>query len=205
MIKRIFFTFLILFSVSCVKFIATGSEVVSKTSRLNREIVQVKNDLNVEKQLKKNIIKNKTYFLKQQGLKNFGRYYINVLEGRVLLSGIVYNQEVKDYIMEKIRENLEVREILDELKVGNVVYSNIYDFLLKRTIITKIFFKSNIKSLNYEISVVNGYVYIMGIAEDEEEAKLIAKIISTVSGVKEVNSYIITVNSDKKLKINFTN
>ncbi len=205
MIKRIFFTFLILFSVSCVKFIATGSEVVSKTSRLNREIVQVKNDLNVEKQLKKNIIKNKTYFLKQQGLKNFGRYYINVLEGRVLLSGIVYKQEVKDYIMEKIRENLEVREILDELKVGNVVYSNIYDFLLKRTIITKIFFKSNIKSLNYEISVVNGYVYIMGIAEDEEEAKLIAKIISTVSGVKEVNSYIITVNSDKKLKINFTN
>lgn len=178
---------------------------MSKTSRLNREIVQVKNDLNVEKQLKKNIIKNKTYFLKQQGLKNFGRYYINVLEGRVLLSGIVYNQEVKDYIMEKIRENLEVREILDELKVGNVVYSNIYDFLLKRTIITKIFFKSNIKSLNYEISVVNGYVYIMGIAEDEEEAKLIAKIISTVSGVKEVNSYIITVNSDKKLKINFTN
>ncbi len=205
MIKRIFFTFLILFSASCVKFIATGSEVVSKTSRLNREIVQVKNDLNIEKQLKKNIIKNKTYFLKQQGLKNFGRYYINVLEGRVLLSGIVYNQEVKDYIIEKIRENLEVREILDELEVGNVVYSNISDFLLKRTIIAKIFFKSNIKSLNYEISVIDGYVYIIGIAEDEKEANLIAKIISTVSGVKEVNSYIITVNSDKKLKINFTN
>ncbi len=205
MTKKIIFIFLILFNTNCVKFIATGSEVVSKTSRLNREIIQVKNDLNIEKQIQKSIDKNKSYFLKQQGLRNFGRYYIDVLEGRVLLTGIVYNQEIKDYIINKITENLDVRELLDELKVGNVVYSNVYDFFLKRTIISKIFFKSNIKSLNYDISVVNGYVYIIGIAEDEQEANLIAKIISTVSGVKEVNSYIITINSDKKLKVNFTN
>lgn len=205
MVKGFIIYFLILLNVGCVRFIATGSDVVSKTSRLNREIIQVKNDLNLEKQLKKTIEQNKSFFLKQQGLKRFGRYYINVLEGRVLLTGVVHNQESKDYIINKIREDTNVRELLDELKIGKVKYNNISDFFLKRSVIAKIFFKSDIKSLNYEISVVNGYVYIIGIAEDMKEANLIAKIISTVRGVEEVNSYIITVDSDKKLKVNFTN
>ena len=67
----------------------------------------------------------------------------------------------------------------------------------------KIFFRTKIKSLNYEVSVVNGSAYVIGIAENEEELKLLTHTISTVKGVKEVVSYVITVDSSKKIKLEF--
>lgn len=203
--KKFLISLLLLFNISCIKFIATSSEVASKTTRLNREMIQIKGDLALKEKLTKDIETNKKKFLEYNNLKNFGKYDLNVMEGRVLLTGIVYNQEIKEYIINKITEDIKVRELLDELKVGIPIYSSIKDFFIKRNIITKIFFKTKIKSLNYEVSVVDGYVYVIGIAENNEELELLLKLISTVKGVKEVNNYAITVDSEKKLKLDFIN
>lgn len=205
--KKVVLILLVLSCVSCVRVVATGSDVVGKTTRLNREMIQVKSDIALQKQLKSAILKNRGQLQYRTTFGNVdGRYYVDVMEGRVLLTGIVNDKNTKDYIINTIMENPDVRELLDELKVGEVVgYKSIGDYFLKRSIIAKIFFKSQVRSLNYEISVVNGYVYIIGIAQNESELDLIGKIIGTVRGVKEVNTYIITLDNRKKLKVNFTN
>lgn len=198
--KRFLIILTLFLNTGCVRFMATGSDVVDKTSRLNRTIGQVKYDLALESELVESIEKDRNYILAQTNSKKMGRYNIDVLEGRVLISGVVNNLDIKAYMISKIAENLKVREILDEIRIAKPKHTKIKDFFLRRTLISKIFLKSKIRSLNYEISVIEGYVGIIGIAEDEAEAELIAKIVSTVRGVKEVNSYIITKDSNKKLK-----
>lgn len=193
----------VLFLMSCMKITVTSSNVADKITRLNREMPQVKADLTLKKQLKYSIDIGKKSFLYSYNFKDFGYYNINVIEGRVLLTGSVYNEEIKKYIIGKITENIKVRELMDELIVDRDINSSFKDFAIERSIAMKIFFRTKIKSLNYEVSVVNGSAYVIGIAENEEELKLLTHTISTVKGVKEVVSYVITVDSSKKIKLEF--
>ncbi|MBO4957108.1 MAG: BON domain-containing protein [Rickettsiales bacterium] len=193
----------VLFLMSCMKITVTSSNVADKITRLNREMPQVKADLTLKKQLKHSIDIGKKSFLYSYNFKDFGYYNINVIEGRVLLTGSVYNEEIKKYIIGKITENIKVRELMDELIVDRDINSSFKDFAIERSIAMKIFFRTKIKSLNYEVSVVNGSAYVIGIAENEEELKLLTHTISTVKGIKEVVSYVITVDSSKKIKLEF--
>ena len=49
---------------------------------------------------------------------------------------------------------------------------------------------SEIHSNNYKYDVVDGNVFIIGLASDKEELKKTTNIISQINGVKKVVSYI---------------
>ena len=204
-INKILVLLLILPLTSCINFTVKSSDVANKITRMNREMPQVKADLELKEQIEKSIESDKKKFLYSNTSSevHFGKYNIDIVEGRVLLTGAVANNEIKRYIISKITENIKVRELLDELTVGDTKINTFNDFFIKRSIMMKIFFRTKIKSLNYEIRVVNGNTYIIGIADDEEEMRLLANAISTVKGVKEVISYVITVEHNKKIKLEF--
>lgn len=189
-----------IFLTSCLRITLTSGEMANKITGLNRDIIHVRTDLELKKQLKESISEAIDSFMLLNTSKKFGYYDINVVEGRVLLTGSVREEMIKQIIEKKIKENIKVRELLSELIVSTTPKNHIRDYFLERMIKTKIFFKTKVRSMNYEISVMNGYVYIVGIANNEEELRLLTKTISTVKGVKEVVSYIITVDSDKKIK-----
>ena len=189
-----------IFLTSCLRITLTSGEMANKITGLNRDIIHVRVDLELKKQLKESINESIDSFLLLNTSKKFGYYDINIVEGRVLLTGSVREEMIKQIIEKKIKENIKVRELLSELIVSTTSKNHIKDYFIERMIKTKIFFKTKVRSMNYEISVMNGYVYIIGIANDEKELKLLTKTISTVRGVKEVVSYIITVDSDKKIK-----
>ncbi len=189
-----------IFLTSCLRITLTSGEMANKITGLNRDIIHVRADLELKKQLKESINESIDSFLLLNTSKKFGYYDINIVEGRVLLTGSVREEMIKQIIEKKIKENIKTRELLSELIVSTTSKNHIKDYFIERMIKTKIFFKTKVRSMNYEISVMNGYVYIIGIANDEKELKLLTKTISTVRGVKEVVSYIITVDSDKKIK-----
>ena len=189
-----------IFLTSCLRITLTSGEMANKITGLNRDIIHVRTDLELKKQLKESINEAIDGFMLLNTSKKFGYYDINVVEGRVLLTGSVREEMIKQIIEKKIKENIKVRELLSELIISTTSKHHIRDYFLERMIKTKIFFKTKVRSMNYEISVMNGYVYIIGIANNEEELRLLTKTISTVKGVKEVVSYIITVDSDKKIK-----
>ena len=181
----------------------TSGEVANKITGLNRNVDQVRADLDLEEQIKNSIESAKDGFLNANNMKNFGYYDIKVMEGRVLLTGAVYEEKIKSFIISKITANVKVRELLDEMVISTVSKNTVKDYFIKKMITTKIFFRTKIRSMNYELSVMNGYVYVIGIADTVEELRLLAKSISTVKGVKEVISYVITVDSDKKIKFKY--
>ena len=79
-----------LFLTSCLRVTLTSGEVANKITGLNRDIVHVRADLELKKQLKQSIDNSKESFLIANNMRNFGYYDINVIEGRVLLTGAVY-------------------------------------------------------------------------------------------------------------------
>ncbi|MDR2777823.1 MAG: hypothetical protein LBB24_03580 [Rickettsiales bacterium] len=191
---------------ACVRAVVTGSQIAKEITGLHRNTDQASADLKLEKLLRNSIETGRKSFLNTNNLSDFGYYDLKVMEGRVLLTGIVFDRQTKGYLVDKITKNLKVRELLDEVTIEEkrgLVWMRTRDYFLEKNVGMRIFFKSKIKSLNYEISSINRKVYVVGIAEDRKEHELLTKIISTVDGVMEVISYVITIDNPKKLKVEY--
>lgn len=192
---------------SCTKnVIIKGNEVVEKITRLYRDANQVKSDSMIEEQIKDSINKDKSSFLYANNLADFAYYDVKVMEGRVMLTGVAFDLKTKTFLTNKVTENLKVRSLLDEILIKDkksFSFVRMKDYFLEKSIYMKVFFKSKIKSLNYEVSVMDGIAYVIGIAEDQEEHELLLNLISTIKGIKQVVTHVITVDSDLKLKIEY--
>ncbi|MDR1494487.1 MAG: hypothetical protein LBI29_00420 [Rickettsiales bacterium] len=197
---------LLLTTTACVRAVVTSSQIAKEITGLHRSSDQVSADLRLEKTLVDNIEDGRKSFLSTNNLKDFGYYNLKVIENRVLLTGIVFDKQTKGYLVDKITKNLKVRELLDGIDIEEsrgLFWMKVKDYFLEKDINIRIFFGSKIRSLNYEISAVNKRVYVIGIAKDIREHELLTKIISTVDGVREVISHVITVDSPKKLRIEY--
>ena len=205
--KSFLFLFLILLTTCCAKnVIIKGNEVVEKITRLYRDANQVKSDLMIEEQIKESIDKDKSSFLYANNLADFAYYDVKVMEGRVMLTGVAFDLKTKTFLTNKVTENLKTRCLLDEILIKdkkNFSFTRMRDYFLEKSIYMKVFFKSKIKSLNYEVSVMDGIAYVIGIAEDDEEHELLLNLISTIKGIKQVITHVITIDSDLKLKIEY--
>ena len=64
------------------------------------------------------------------------------------------------------------------------------DFVLNTIISSRILFKSGINSNNYSIDVVDGDVYVFGLAENLDEKIEIEKFLSNMSDIKKLITII---------------
>lgn len=205
---NILFLCLILVTVlsSCTKTVVKSSDIANKITRLYRDSNQVKSDLMIEEQIKDSIDDEKSDFLNRNNLADFAYYDVKVMEGRVMLTGVAFDSKTKTFLANKVMNNLKVRSLLNEIVVKekkSLFSTKISDYFLEKNIHMKIFFKSKIKSLNYEVSVVDSIAYVIGIAEDQEELELLLNLISTIRGIEKVVSHVITIDSKLKLKIEY--
>ena len=191
---------------SCTKTVVKSSDIANKITRLYRDSNQVKSDLMIEEQIKDSIDDEKSDFLNRNNLADFAYYDVKVMEGRVMLTGVAFDSKTKTFLANKVMNNLKVRSLLNEIVVKekkSLFSTKISDYFLEKNIHMKIFFRSKIKSLNYEVSVVDSIAYVIGIAEDQEELELLLNLISTIRGIEKVVSHIITIDSKLKLKIEY--
>ena len=205
---NILFLCLILVTVlsGCTKTVVKSSDIANKITRLYRDSNQVKSDLMIEEQIKDSIDDEKSDFLNRNNLADFAYYDVKVMEGRVMLTGVAFDSKTKTFLANKVMNNLKVRSLLNEIVVKekkSLFSTKISDYFLEKNIHMKIFFKSKIKSLNYEVSVVDSIAYVIGIAEDQEELELLLNLISTIRGIEKVVSHVITIDSKLKLKIEY--
>ena len=191
---------------SCTKTVVKSSDIANKITRLYRDSNQVKSDLMIEEQIKDSIDDEKSDFLNRNNLADFAYYDVKVMEGRVMLTGVAFDSKTKTFLANKVMNNLKVRSLLNEIVVKekkSLFSTKISDYFLEKNIHMKIFFRSKIKSLNYEVSVIDSIAYVIGIAEDQEELELLLNLISTIRGIEKVVSHIITIDSKLKLKIEY--
>ena len=124
---------------------------------------------------------------------NEKKYFINiqveVLDGRIFLSGKVDDPEEKIKITKLAWETKGVREVKNAIiiKGQSNFKSTAKDILITSQLRTALIFNKKTKARNYTLETVNKNIYIFGIAMDREEKK---EVINEANKIYDVNEII---------------
>lgn len=191
--KKIFaLSFAMLILSSCVETVVVGTVAAGAyvagnrnksitASKKNNYILDSTETMSLKDYLKNNPNK--------KGLKNVN---VNVFEERIMLTGYVNNSNLKTLVGGIAKSKKPNNEIINEIMVFDKDYnvSSFRDSVISFRISWKLKGASEISSNNYKYDVVDGNVFIIGLASDKEELQKTTNIISQINGVKKVVSYI---------------
>ena len=144
-------------------------------------------------------------FIKKNFRTLYSKIKIEVVQGRVLFTGIISKKEDAITAIQIAWNQDGVVEVINELKLdknnGNfdlVQYTR--DTLITSQIKSKIFMNRDIKFVNYTIITINDIVYIFGLARSEEELQRVASIASNIHRVQKVVSHVRVQKLARKIK-----
>ena len=117
----------------------------------------------------------------------------NVLEGRVLLTGLVDNQEIRIDAVRRVWEIKGVKEVINEIEIGNRATLKDYgkDLWINtqaRGLAAKTI---GLRFLAYNFETIRGKVYIAGITSRPEQLDKIIEVVKTIKGVTEIVNYVV--------------
>jgi len=117
----------------------------------------------------------------------------SVLEGRVLLTGLVDNQELRIEAVRLVWEAEGVQEIINEIEIGN--RSSIKDYANDLWINTQargVAAKTmGIRSVTFNFETIKGKIYIAGITTRPDLLEETISALKNIKGVNEIVNYVI--------------
>ena len=132
-------------------------------------------------------------------LSNFSNITVSVNNGKVLLAGNIENQEKRLELIRKVWWIDGVKEVYNELEIGpQISFSEkTEDFIFEVKINNRLLLEPGIFSNNYNVSVVNGNVYVMGISSNIEEKTKVENFLKNMNDIKKL---ILLVDIPKRNK-----
>ena len=117
----------------------------------------------------------------------------SVIEGRVLLTGIVDTQEARIDAVRRVWEINGVKEVINEIEVGGKTTLKEYgQDLWINTQVKGVAAKTlGLRALSYNFETIRGKVYIAGIISKKELLDQLINSIKNIKGVKEIVNYVI--------------
>ena len=117
---------------------------------------------------------------------------IKVVEGRVLLTGNVDKAESQIQAVRLAWQVSGVKEVINEVQISDKAGFTNYarDLWISTQVKARLLFAKNIRSVNYSIITVNQTVYMLGVAQDQDELDRATYVASTTSYVQRVTSYV---------------
>ena len=116
-----------------------------------------------------------------------------VLDGRVLLTGLVDNQEVRIDAVRRVWEVDGVNEVVNEIQIGN--RASLKEYAQDVWITTQIKGLAaktlGLRSIGYNFETIQGKVYIAGITKKPSQLEELIEATKTVKGVTEIINYVI--------------
>ncbi len=128
-----------------------------------------------------------------KGFTLFHQVQVTVTEGRVVLTGSVDLPETRVDAVQLAWQTAGVRQVLDELQVNQEsgFGSGVTDAWIASKLRTQLMFNGDVKNINYTIDVVNGTVYLMGIAQDQAELDRVIATARDVADVKRIVNHVV--------------
>ncbi len=117
---------------------------------------------------------------------------LQVQEGRVLLTGTAPDPELRVKAVRLAWQANGVREVINEIEVrdSESLTDAAQDALISTKLKTRLIGDSEVLSRNYSIETVNGTVYLIGIAQSQEELDRVVAHARDVAYVKRVVDYV---------------
>lgn len=173
---------------------ATGATVAVAKDRSVGDAVE---DAKISAKIKGNFIKDGFRAL-------YAKIDVEVIDGRVMYTGVVDSEEDIMKALEIAWNQEGVKEVLNELYTdknsGNfngTQYAK--DSLITAQVKAKTMVNRDIKFVNYTIVTSNNIVYIFGIARSTEELETVASIASEIRGVEKVITHARVSNGPSTL------
>ena len=138
---------------------------------------------------------------------NEKKYFINiqveVLDGRIFLSGKVDDPEEKLKITKLAWETKGVREVKNAITIkGNSNFkSTAKDILITSQLRTALILNKITKSRNYTLETINRKIYIFGIAMNDAEKKEVLSEANKIYDVEEIIPSIYLANELSRNKL----
>tara|TARA_B100001564_G_C20542571_1_gene625020 strand:- start:253 stop:834 length:582 start_codon:yes stop_codon:yes gene_type:complete len=117
----------------------------------------------------------------------------NVLEGRVLLTGIVDNQEIRIDAVRRVWEVDGVIEVINEIQIGNRATLKEYaqDVWITTQVRSVAAKAVGLRVISYNFETIQGKVYVAGITSRPKQLEDLLIAIKSIKGVKEIINYVI--------------
>ncbi len=119
----------------------------------------------------------------------------SVLQGRVLLTGLVDNQEVRIDAVRRVWEVEGVNEVVNEIQIGNreTLKEYVQDVWITTQVKGLAAKTIGLRSISYNFETIKGKVYVVGITSRPKQLEELLSVIKTVKGVTEIVNYVIIV------------
>lgn len=130
----------------------------------------------------------------------FRNVVVKVSEGRVQLTGDVDKPESKVEATRLAWQADGVKEVMNEIQVNDStgIMDYAQDSWIANQIRTRLLLEKDLHSVNYSVEVVNGVVYLMGIAQNADELSKAQYIAGTTPHVTKVVSNVILKNDSRR-------
>ncbi len=116
-----------------------------------------------------------------------------VLDGRVLLTGLVDNQEIRIDAVRRVWEVEGVNEVVNEIQIGN--RASLKEYAQDVWITTQVKGLAaktlGLRSIAFNFETIQGKVYIAGITKRPSQLDELIEATKTVKGVNEIINYVI--------------
>lgn len=135
----------------------------------------------------------------QTSVQVFGNVSVTVNQGSVLLTGNVDKPEEKVLATQIAWKTRGVIEVINELNVKDqsTLKDIAKDLAAAAQLRAKLIGDNSISSINFSVEVVNGTVFLAGIASNEEEMQAVIAHARSLRFAQEVVNYI-TINDDDR-------
>ena len=178
---------LLMINIGCspVGVLATGGSATMVVAEGDRSLGTVVDDATIKLNLSAKFLQSEN--------KLFLDVNSNVTEGRVLLTGLVDTQEIRIEAVRKVWEINGVREVINEIEVGNKTTLKEYmNDLWINTQVKSLAAKTiGLRSFSYNFETIKGKVYIAGITSRPEQLQAIVESTKTIKGVNEIVNYVV--------------
>tara|TARA_B100001540_G_C15725862_1_gene605272 strand:- start:83 stop:667 length:585 start_codon:yes stop_codon:yes gene_type:complete len=184
---------ILLFLTSCSKNLGAFGRGVSITFDPRTVGMQIDDTLMQKSLIGRLTMLEKKYFLSIQ---------VEVLDGRIFVTGKVDEPEEKIKITKLAWETRGVREVKNAIEIKGLsnFTSNAKDVLITSQLRTAMILSKVIKSSNYTLETINKKIYIFGIAMNEDEKKLVIEEADKIYGVEKVIPVIYLVEDLSRSK-----
>tara|TARA_B100001029_G_scaffold178496_1_gene185402 strand:- start:931 stop:1518 length:588 start_codon:yes stop_codon:yes gene_type:complete len=181
--KIINLIFLLLFLTSCAKNIGTFGRGVTIGFDPRTVGMQIDDTIMQKNLIGRLTLTEKRYFLSIQ---------VEVLDGRIFLTGKIEDPEEKIKITKLAWETKGVRSVKNAIEIkGNSNFKNTAkDVFITSQLRAAMILNKMIKSNNYTLETINQKIYIFGIAMDKDEKK---EVVNEANKIFDVKSVIPTI------------
>lgn len=137
-----------------------------------------------------------------EGFEFYHSLELQIYEGRVLVSGRVPTQERADRAIELAWQPDGVTEVINEVTVGPTDAAGFANSTATATKLrTELTFTKGVQAINYSIRVVDGTVYLLGVAQDRAELDRVVATARALPGIRRIVNHVILKDDPRRAAV----